>query len=1106
VSRNSRNRSFEFERNLNQACEPENCRDSIAVPVLAVFRRFSTLMHPPLRLRPFLFCCFWICICLMVAPGVILAQQVAVQPSALPTPTPTPAPAQQDQKDGVVHSDRPDSDSGSSTRPLQNSNSDKQLGTGLRNGEEDSAHGPGAPGSAAEPDIEADHQEKRGDTEVYDGYVNARMGKLHLQSDTLTYNKVTGDLVAQGNVIYDQEDGQRITAHRAEINNLTHRGTFWETTGFTNRTETGEYLFFTAERVIKTGPDTYELYNATITACEDTTPKWSFTSKRADMRIDDKVKLYNAVFRVHGIPALVFPVMWLPTTKDERKSGFLIPAPGNSNQKGRTLTESYFQTLGKSADITLSTYYYSLRGLGVGSYFRAQTDDNSFVRFSFFSVKDRLFGPAGPDQGGTSINGYGVQYLPDGWLAAGSLSITSSLAFRQVFSDSLSQVINPTQDTIGYLTKNAPGYSINFMAENETTTLFRPSQLQASKGDDFDVTLRHLPEADITGYDKAIWPNLPIYFSFDSSFGAVSRLEAFDGPTIGISNTKVLFTPTIGRFDLAPTITAPLPEFGGIQITPSLTLRDTYYTGSQNPNAPFFNPDYDALPGNPKLTPGGPGFVPALQEFVPGSSDRLLGGSINRHYGELDVDVRLPALAKDYRKDDPAHAFRHVIETYMTYRLISGIGGEFNNIVLFDDRDAVANANMLEYGVINRFYLTRHPTEIIRRHRRQASWHLLGMQPEKPVGRSEKGTDTDISCVDCAGASGNKAEGVVTPPPVPSGGQPTDKTPAGQPAPAGSEAAGQTAAGNQNKPGAKPVSDKLETGTQVALITDVLGPYIQSRSANQRPSRKYHLVEGVEEEDTSDEIEPVQPYEFLTVKVAQQYFFNRDFGGALTSNGLGQFFYPLNTLSGFTFGGVPRSFSPVNLAIYYRPLSFLYTDLRMDLGTTNGSLVRDVTLSGGILRDYFAIQAGWFYTQRVEIAPNVFEPGTFNGNAVQVGFLVGNYRHGVYGGSKFGYDFTHEFVQVSTTQSASGLVTAANRFSTGRLTNSRNFVGYNWDCCGVQFNYSTFNVGLRNENQYSFTFYLGGLGNFGTDQVAQAASNNRKRRSGNSGVFFDEWP
>src|SRR5205814_3709009 len=91
-----------------------------------------------------------------------------------------------------------------------------------------------------------------------------------------------------------------------------------------------------------------------------------------------------------------------------------------------------------------------------------------------------------------------------------------------------------------------------------------------------------------------------------------------------------------------------------------------------------------------------------------------------------------------------------------------------------------------------------------------------------------------------------------------------------------------------------------------------------------------------------------QAYEVLTVRVAQKYFFDRTFGGALIPGQRNQF-YPINTLSGFTFGGRARSFSPINVSARYRPLSSIFADLRMDVGTDDG--VRDITIGGGVRTD-----------------------------------------------------------------------------------------------------------------------------------------------------------
>ena len=115
-------------------------------------------------------------------------------------------------------------------------------------------------------------------------------------------------------------------------------------------------------------------------------------------------------------------------------------------------------------------------GIGMGAEFRAQTDENSYLRLGVFSVKDRLFGPAGENQGGTAFFGEGVQFLGHGWLAVGNVSLVSSLAFRQVFSDDIAQVIDPRRESTFYANNNTGGLSFNFLAANETTTLFRPSR------------------------------------------------------------------------------------------------------------------------------------------------------------------------------------------------------------------------------------------------------------------------------------------------------------------------------------------------------------------------------------------------------------------------------------------------------------------------------------------------------------------------------------------------------------------------------------------------------------------------------------------------------
>jgi hypothetical protein len=162
----------------------------------------------------------------------------------------------------------------------------------------------------------------------------------------------------------------------------------------------------------------------------------------------------------------------------------------------------------------------------------------------------------------------------------------------------------------------------------------------------------------------------------------------------------------------------------------------------------------------------------------------------------------------------------------------------------------------------------------------------------------------------------------------------------------------------------------------------------------------------------------------------------------------------------------------------------------MDVGSEDG-LVRNVIVASGVRGEKIRLDTSWYLSRRIEIAPNSFEPGTFSGNQVSTLFQFGDETSGVYGGARVGYDFTRRFI--SETESVRG-----------GLRNTRSFVGYGWDCCGVQFNYNTFKAGLRNESSFSFTFTLAGLGSFGTDQFSQLGGGRGGRKRGKRLRAYDE--
>ncbi|MBA2340280.1 MAG: hypothetical protein H0V88_07780, partial [Pyrinomonadaceae bacterium] len=242
---------------------------------------------------------------------------------------------------------------------------------------------------------------------VYEGNVDARIGVYRLQTDKLTVYTATNRVIAEGNVVFDQRlangTEQRITGTRAEFNYATKLGFFLNSTGYTNQTQDGTIIYFTADRVEKVSANRIVAFNTQITACDEDVPKWSFNARQAEITLNDRVRVRRPTFRVKGIPILALPFASISIKRQDRASGFLTPTFSGSGNKGFRLSNAYYQTLGRSADITFRNDIYTQRGVGFGADLRTRANSRSFLDMGFYTVKDRLFGPktsdANPDQG-----------------------------------------------------------------------------------------------------------------------------------------------------------------------------------------------------------------------------------------------------------------------------------------------------------------------------------------------------------------------------------------------------------------------------------------------------------------------------------------------------------------------------------------------------------------------------------------------------------------------------------------------------------------------------------------------------------------------------------
>lgn len=511
---------------------------------------------------------------------------------------------------------------------------------------------------------------------THTGNVDVRYGIYRIQADKIVVYEATNKLVAEGNVVFDQGNDQRITGARSEWNYKTKLGHFVDSTGFSNQTNDGTVIYFTADRVERVSLNEILIIDGKFTACVDTVPKWSFTAAEARIKTNDKLRLKSPKFRIKDVPIVALPFASIPLNQQDRASGFLTPSVGYSGIKGFRLSTAYYQTLGKSADVTFRGDLYSSRGIGYGLDARTRANSRSYFNFGFFAVKDRIFGKkadaSNPDQGGSVVYAEGVHYFANGFTASADVRLTSSLAFRQVFSEGIQQVISPIEVSQGFVNKSWNNYTLNILSRSQVISI-----------PNVRIKTRNLPSINFDKRPSPISFFPGAYFSFKTSLEGVSRRDDADDVNLyrQLTGNDPIVTPALGqRFDIHPQIAVPF-NTKYFNFTATAGGRVTYYSNS-----------LDGL-------------------------RRVVGRDVIRKYGEFELDVRPVALARNFYAKNDAFRFRHSIEPYLTYRLVKGVNN-FNKIIRFDYVDTVTDTNEIEYGVTNRIF-TRRYTEAVTEEARQ---------------------------------------------------------------------------------------------------------------------------------------------------------------------------------------------------------------------------------------------------------------------------------------------------------------------------------------------------------------------------------------------------
>ncbi|HTS64126.1 MAG TPA: LPS assembly protein LptD [Candidatus Acidoferrales bacterium] len=511
---------------------------------------------------------------------------------------------------------------------------------------------------------------------------------LLFRADEMDYDQDTGDITAKGHVFYHNFDRNvRIWCSRLEYNTDDEKGKFYDVTGESHPhiiakpgvLTTNNPFHFEGRWAERIG-EKYVLHQGFITNCKMPKPWWRLRGKRFDIVPGEKATGRNSKFILRTIPILYLPFFYHSLEREPRKSGFLLPMPGNSSLRGFELTGGYFWAINRSYDLTYRFQYYPSRGLVSHVDFRGKPFAGTDYDVILFGANDKgVPGSGNPPvkYSGLSILAVGKSDLGGGWTAHAAVNYITSFRFRQEWSESYSEITGSEIHSVGFVNKNWSTYTINAIfarLENfqSSEIPYTPPNSNSTQYLTNAVIIRKLPEVEFTGRDRPIFGSLPIWFSFETASGLLYRsYPVFNGNTL--VNTFQT-SQVMNRSSLAPHVTGSF-HFWDIHLIPSFGIEETYYGEAQAPYQNYFT---------------------------------TVGTNIVRSSRDFSLDIVLPSLARVFQKKTIfGDKLKHVIEPRATYRYVTGIGTDYARFIRFDETDIKSNTNELLLGLTNRIYAKR---------------------------------------------------------------------------------------------------------------------------------------------------------------------------------------------------------------------------------------------------------------------------------------------------------------------------------------------------------------------------------------------------------------
>ncbi|MDE0301581.1 MAG: LPS assembly protein LptD [Gammaproteobacteria bacterium] len=214
-------------------------------------------------------------------------------------------------------------------------------------------------GGDGELELEAGQMKREGDRVELSSDVRVRHGALHASADTVVINQEQ-ERASFSSGVRMSGPGVALEAEQAELEYGQNRA---EATNARYRLSSG--ATGQAQKLTRTPDGVLEADGASYSTCALENPAWSL--KAENIRIDPNEgqgEARNAVLRVGSVPVMTLPWVGFPVG-DARKSGWLMPQIGTSDDLGYSLELPYYFNLAPHYDAVLSARYMGRRGFQI---------------------------------------------------------------------------------------------------------------------------------------------------------------------------------------------------------------------------------------------------------------------------------------------------------------------------------------------------------------------------------------------------------------------------------------------------------------------------------------------------------------------------------------------------------------------------------------------------------------------------------------------------------------------------------------------------------------------------------------------------------------------